>query len=1267
MPEIGEVARVVHYLKKHLVGKTIASVIAQEDAIVYGKVGTSASAFQNAMTGKKVVDARQQGKYFWLEMESPPHPLMHLGMSGWIKFSNDDSAYYRPKKGQESEWPPRYCKFVLKVKEDPDCEVAFVDARRLARIRLVDAKGEDMRKTTPLKENGPDPVIDPDVLTVAWLTKKLRSKRVPVKALLLDQANISGIGNWVGDEIMYQARLHPEQYSNTFSDAQVKQLHDAMIYVCKTAVETLADSEKFPEDWLMRHRWDKGKKNGGKLPNGAKITFLKVGGRTSAVVPSVQKKTGAVAGDVEDTNGTEESDEDVKPKKKGTKRTKAAATSEDEEGDVEEEEEKPKKKATKRKKETVKAEDVEEEEEKPKANTGRGRKKAVKDEPAKETEVQEGAVVNGEDSRGRRRSDPGAINSDRRRGARHPRSPLPNHIGPHRPTMQPLQSKEASLFRSVVKFYESKQYKKGLKAAEQILRKVPDHGDTQAMKALILNSTGQTDEAFALAKLALRNDMKSHVCWHVYGLLWRSQKNYEEAIKAYKMALRIESDSQNILRDLALLQIQMRDYQGYIESRSSMLKARAQLRQNWTALAIAHHLAGNYKSAEHVLTTFENTLKNPMPKGDLEHSEAVLYKNTLIAESGETERALEHLQGIMKDNLDRTAVLELQAKYLLELGKTEEAEKAYRALLARNNEYREYYDGLEKALGLDRSDPSSHDTLKAIYDSYAAKNERLDAPRRIPLDFLKGDAFREAADKYLRRMLNKGVPSTFPNIKALYADPEKKAIIEELALGYTSEKSMNGSTSGGANGKVSDRFEQSVLSFLAQHYNFHMSRDLDKAMEYADRLIEMDPKSVDYNQLRARIWKHYGNTQKASEIIEHARALDEKDRYINTKCAKYQLRNNENEAALNTMSKFTRNETVGGPLGDLHDMQCMWFLLEDGDAYLRQRELGLALKRFTAIADIFEIWHDDQFDFHSFSLRKGQIRAYVDMVRWEDHLRDHPFFTRAAISAIKIYLKLADNPGLSGSSPSDKRLEDMDPVERKRAQKKAKKEQLEKEKAEAERKALAAKKAVPTGDGEVKKEDPDPKGITLVQTKEPLEASLKFLKPLLEFSPKNIEAQNLGFEVYSRRGKWLLALRCLHQAQALDAEDPKSHEQFVRLQLFLNDTKDISPKVLEAIKQVVPDKLSPAKLKERNESYGEKHAQSVPHLLSTHAVRLLLDQNVQGQVEADTQKLLDLPSITIEQALKALDYLDLWGSDAKTKEAYRSAASKKWPEATIFL
>lgn len=77
-----------------------------------------------------------------------------LCLCTYRKFSNDETAYYRPTKPGEVEWPPKFWKFILQLKEEPKIEVAFVDPRRLARIRLVDAAAEDMRKTTPLKENG---------------------------------------------------------------------------------------------------------------------------------------------------------------------------------------------------------------------------------------------------------------------------------------------------------------------------------------------------------------------------------------------------------------------------------------------------------------------------------------------------------------------------------------------------------------------------------------------------------------------------------------------------------------------------------------------------------------------------------------------------------------------------------------------------------------------------------------------------------------------------------------------------------------------------------------------------------------------------------------------------------------------------------------------------------------------------------------------------------------------------------------------------------
>ncbi|PWY95046.1 N-terminal acetyltransferase catalytic subunit Nat1 [Aspergillus sclerotioniger CBS 115572] len=823
---------------------------------------------------------------------------------------------------------------------------------------------------------------------------------------------------------------------------------------------------------------------------------------------------------------------------------------------------------------------------------------------------------------------------------------------------QPLNSKDASLFRQVVRHYENKQHKKGIKTAEQILRKNPNHGDTLAMKALIMSNMGQQEEAFVLAKEALKNDMKSHICWHVYGLLYRAEKNYEEAIKAYRFALRIEPESQPIQRDLALLQMQMRDYQGYIQSRKTMLQARPGFRQNWTALAIAHHLSGDLEEAEKVLTTYEETLKIPPPTSDMEHSEAVLYKNSIMAEAGKVEQALEHLEKVGHRISDVLAVMELKADYLLRLDRKAEAEAAYTALLDRNPENSLYYDALIRAKGITSDD---HKTQKAVYDSWVEKNPRGDAPRRIPLDFLEGDDFKQAADVYLQRMLKKGVPSLFANIKSLYSNPAKRDTVQELVEGYVATRSAEGQSD-----DDNAEFLSSSYYFLAQHYNYSLSRDLTKAMENVDKAIELSPKAVEYQLTKARIWKHYGNLEKAAEEMEKARQLDEKDRHINSKAAKYQLRNNDNDKGLDNMSKFTRNETVGGALGDLHEMQCVWYLTEDGEAYLRQKKLGLALKRFHAVYNIFDTWQEDQFDFHSFSLRKGMIRAYVDMVRWEDRLREHPFYTRMAVSAIKSYLLLHDQPDLAHGPLPNGTVDDDN--ERKKAVKKAKKEQQRLEKLEAEKREARKAASTKSVDGEVKKEDPDPLGNKLVQTQDPLKDATKFLTPLLELSPKSIEAQSLGFEVYLRRGKHALALKCLTAIQAIDASHPTLHVQTLRFRKALDSLPEpLAPQVAEAVNAEFEALLPKGQnLEEWNDTFLSTHKESIPHQQAGLTCRQLLKPDTKPQCEQDLTSTLDSKDITIETALAGLELLNEWGSTQAAKTAYAEKASSKWPEATLF-
>ena len=71
-----------------------------------------------------------------------------------------------------------------------------------------------------------------------------------------------------------------------------------------------------------------------------------------------------------------------------------------------------------------------------------------------------------------------------------------------------LPKREQDLFKSVIKNYETKQYKKGIKAADNILKRFPKHGETLCMKGLILNCTNKKEDAVSLVKLGLMNDMR---------------------------------------------------------------------------------------------------------------------------------------------------------------------------------------------------------------------------------------------------------------------------------------------------------------------------------------------------------------------------------------------------------------------------------------------------------------------------------------------------------------------------------------------------------------------------------------------------------------------------------------------------------------------------------------------------------------------------------------------------------------------------------------
>ena len=168
--------------------------------------------------------------------------------------------------------------------------------------------------------------------TLEEISLPLLKRKAPIKAVLLNQNGpLCGIGNWLVDEILFQAAIHPAQRSNTLTTSQLLALHTQIRTVINTAVSANADHTLFPKTWLFMHRWGKGRRAEPKtfqLPDGTMATVVHqtVGGRTSAIVETVQKLVGEPASDDEvDENMEDDQYAEKKPVKKA-KTVKADST-----------------------------------------------------------------------------------------------------------------------------------------------------------------------------------------------------------------------------------------------------------------------------------------------------------------------------------------------------------------------------------------------------------------------------------------------------------------------------------------------------------------------------------------------------------------------------------------------------------------------------------------------------------------------------------------------------------------------------------------------------------------------------------------------------------------------------------------------------------------------------------------------------------------------------------------------------------------------------
>jgi formamidopyrimidine-DNA glycosylase len=95
------------------------------------------------------------------------------------------------------------------------------------------------------------------------------------------------VGNWIADEVLYQARLDPRRGANSLNPAEAARLRARLRSVVALSVRVQSDSDRYPRTWLFHDRW--GKRADGMTARRERIHYLTLGGRTTAWVPVVQK------------------------------------------------------------------------------------------------------------------------------------------------------------------------------------------------------------------------------------------------------------------------------------------------------------------------------------------------------------------------------------------------------------------------------------------------------------------------------------------------------------------------------------------------------------------------------------------------------------------------------------------------------------------------------------------------------------------------------------------------------------------------------------------------------------------------------------------------------------------------------------------------------------------------------------------------------------------------------------------------------------------
>jgi formamidopyrimidine-DNA glycosylase len=273
MPELAEAEFFRKRWHQAAVGRRITAVLTHDGAKVFR--GMKPAALRRALTGTKLLGSEAAAKQMLFRFSGGAWLGVHLGMSGELHV---EPAGYETR---------RHDHLVLRTAR---ATLVFGDPRMFGRVQfhLGVEPPEWWTKIAPA-------MLSP-AFTVEAVTAFLRRRaRAPIKAVLLMQERFPGVGNWMADEILWRAAIHPKRLAGSLRPAEVRGLWRECRRVARLALATIAGRGDYlppdlnahiPSTWLFRHRWEAG----GLCPKTKQpLVREEVGGRTTCWSPARQK------------------------------------------------------------------------------------------------------------------------------------------------------------------------------------------------------------------------------------------------------------------------------------------------------------------------------------------------------------------------------------------------------------------------------------------------------------------------------------------------------------------------------------------------------------------------------------------------------------------------------------------------------------------------------------------------------------------------------------------------------------------------------------------------------------------------------------------------------------------------------------------------------------------------------------------------------------------------------------------------------------------